>query len=201
MFTGIIETLGTVTDLRSDGFGGRELTITEPTIAPQLVMGESVAINGVCLTVVKMDATSFHFQIGPETLVQSNLGMLMPGSQVNLERSLRMGDRMGGHFVQGHVDAMGTITENAIQGEWRMIRFACPATITPLMVAKGSIAIDGISLTLVEVAEDSFVVMLIPHTLQLTTLGLKDVGDTVNLETDMLARHVAKLVANIRIEI
>ncbi|VTS04588.1 riboflavin synthase subunit alpha : Riboflavin synthase, alpha subunit OS=Singulisphaera acidiphila (strain ATCC BAA-1392 / DSM 18658 / VKM B-2454 / MOB10) GN=Sinac_0019 PE=4 SV=1: Lum_binding: Lum_binding [Tuwongella immobilis] len=201
MFTGLIECMGTVQTIAPDGFGGAEMTIQESTLAPQLQLGESVAVNGVCLTVVGMDASTFRFQLGPETLLKSNLGTLQPGHRVNLERSLRMGDRIGGHFVQGHVDAMGTILENVQQGEWRMFRFDCSAALTPLMVPKGSIAVDGISLTLVDVAPSSFTVMLIPHTLSMTTLGLKSVGETVNLETDMLARHVAKLVAAPRLAV
>jgi riboflavin synthase len=194
MFTGLIESLGTIRTTVDDGHGGKQLTVVDRLIAHQLTVGESVAVNGSCLTVVERDADSFRFQVGPETLHKTNLGQLRTGDRVNLERSLRVGDRLGGHFVQGHVDAIGAIAERIQQGEWEMIRFRCPAELTKLMVPKGSIAVDGISLTIVEVGDNFFTVMLIPHTLANTTLGLKKPGDTVNLETDMLAKHVAKLL-------
>ena len=194
MFTGLIETLGTLRIVDDDGHGGKSLSIVEKQMAPQLVLGESVAVNGACLTVVAHDAESFRFQVGPETILKTNLGSLKPGDQVNLERSLQVGDRLGGHFVQGHIDGLGHIAERIQQGEWEMIRFRCPVELTPLMVPKGSIAVDGISLTLVEVGTDSFTVMLIPHTLSKTSLGEKRVGDPVNLEADMLAKHVRKLM-------
>ncbi len=194
MFTGLIEFLGTIQSRSDDGHGGLLLTISEHTLAPQISGGESIAVNGVCLTIVNRDALSFKFQVGPETLLKTNLGALKAGDRVNLERSLRVGDRLGGHFVQGHVDGVGTIAEREQQGEWEMVCFRCPKELTKLMVPKGSIAVDGISLTLVEVGDDFFTVMLIPHTLANTTLGFKKAGDTVNLEADMLARHVAKLL-------
>ncbi len=194
MFTGLVESLGSVVSLADDGHCGKLLTIVERTLAPQLTIGESVAVNGACLTVVQKDSESFRFQIGPETLLKTNLGELRAGDRVNLERSLRVGDRLGGHFVQGHVDAIAHIAERTIQGEWETVRFRCPAELTRLMVPKGSMSVDGISLTLVDVAADSFSVMLIPHTLANTTLGFKKVGDAINLEADMLAKHVQKLL-------
>lgn len=194
MFTGLVEALGTVRTAADDDHGGKVLTIHEATLAPQLALGESVAVNGACLTVVERDADSFRFEVGPETLLRTNLGALRAGGRVNLERSLRVGDRLGGHFVQGHIDGVGTIAERVKQGEWETVRFACPADVTRLMVPKGSIAVDGVSLTLVEVGADWFTVMLIPHTLANTTLGSKKVGEPVNLEADMLAKHVAKLL-------
>ena len=194
MFTGLVEVLGRVNRIEDDGHGGKVVTVVEASLAPQLVIGESVAINGACLTVVSIDAPSFRFQMGPETLLKTCLGELDIGDEVNLERSLRIGDRLGGHFVQGHVDAVGRIDERCQQGEWETVRFDCPAELTRLMVPKGSISVDGISLTLVEVGPAFFTVMLIPHTLAHTTLGLKKEGDLVNLETDMLAKHVQKLL-------
>jgi len=193
MFTGLVESLGTVREVAADGHGGSELLIAEPAIAPQLVIGESVAVNGACLTVVAIDGEAFRFQCGPETLVRTNLGELRPGDRVNLERSLRVGDRLGGHFVQGHVDAVGTVVSRERQGEWETIAFEFPPEWSALMVPKGSIAVDGISLTLVDVSPGRFTVMLIPHTLAVTTLGLKSAGAKVNLETDMIAKHVQKL--------
>jgi riboflavin synthase len=196
MFTGLVEALGTVRAVVGDNAGGQILSVYEPAISPQLTIGESVAVNGACLTVVDRDSDSFQFQVGPESLLKTNLGALRPGDRVNLERSLRVGDRLGGHFVQGHVDAAGVITDRARQGEWEVVRFRCPADLTRLMVSKGSVAVDGVSLTLVDVGPDSFSVMLIPHTLAHTTLGFKAPGDAVNLEADMLAKHVAKLLSS-----
>jgi riboflavin synthase len=191
MFTGLIETLGTVRRLDAVG-AGRKLVIAEPALAPQLMIGESVAVNGACLTVVERDAESFHFQVGPETLVRTNLGQLIVGDVVNLERSLRLCDRLGGHFVQGHVDGLGTIASRRRDGDWELVWVQCPEELATQMASKGSVAVDGISLTLVDVTRDSFSVALIPHTLAQTTLGRKAVGSTVNLETDLLAKYVFK---------
>lgn len=193
MFTGLVETLGTVVRRTPDGGGGANLTIACP-FAADLTLGESVAVNGACLTVVEHTPDDFHAQLGPETLQRTCLGALKSGDRVNLERSLRAGDRLGGHFVQGHVDGVGRIADRSRQGEWETVWFACPTDLTRLMVPKGSVAVDGVSLTLVEVARERFSVMLIPHTLTMTTLGVKQSGDEVNIETDMLAKHVAKLM-------
>lgn len=198
MFTGLVEALGKVQHRADDGSGGAELTITEPRLSPELVLGESVAVNGACLTVVAVQDDSFRFQLGPETLARTDLGDLRVGDVVNLERSLRVGDRLGGHFVQGHVDGVGRIAEITQQGEWRFVAFDCPEELSIQMVGKGSIAVDGISLTLVDVNPGRFSVMLIPHTLDHTTLGFKIVGDPVNLETDILAKHVQQMLLNIR---
>jgi riboflavin synthase len=191
MFTGLIETLGAVRRLGVDG-AGRKLVIAEPALAPQLMIGESVAVNGACLTVVERDAESFLFQVGPETLAKTNLGQLSVGDFVNLERSLRLSDRLGGHFVQGHIDGLGTIASRQRDGDWELLWVRCPQELAAQMASKGSVAVDGISLTLVEVIRDSFSVALIPHTLAQTTLGRKAVGSTVNLETDLLAKYVFK---------
>jgi riboflavin synthase len=191
MFTGLVEALGTVRDVSSDGTGTL-LRIGEPTIAKDLPLGASVAVNGACLTVVAADDQSFSFQAGPETLKLTNLGELRPGMKVNLERSLRVGDRLGGHIVQGHVDGIGRILQREPQGEWETLWFTCPADLTRQMIRKGSITVDGISLTLVDVAADHFSVALIPHTMAVTTLGFKQPGDPVNLEIDMFAKYVFK---------
>jgi riboflavin synthase len=193
MFTGLVEALGTVARREPDGAGGARLAVA-CLFAAELAVGESVAVNGACLTVVERAGDSFHVQLGPETLHRTNLGELRPGDRVNLERSLRLGDRLGGHIVQGHVDGVGRVAERHQSGEWETVWFTCPPDLTPLMVPKGSVAVDGVSLTLVAVAADRFSVMLIPHTLAATTLGLKRPGDPVNLEADMLAKHVAKLL-------
>jgi riboflavin synthase len=192
MFTGLVETLGTVIDLEPIAAGQR-LRVTAPIVA-ELQLGESVAINGVCLTVVASTAADCTFEIGPETLLKTNLGDLRPGDRVNLERSLRVGDRLGGHWVQGHVDGTGFIVSRSPDGEFETIWFECSIELTRQMVPKGSIAVDGISLTLVNVGPTRFSVMLIPHTLTVTTLGFKQPGAAVNLETDILAKYVQKLV-------
>lgn len=191
MFTGLVEVLGRVQHVAAEG-AGRHLVITAPALAPELLVGESVAVNGACLTVVEQDATTCRFQVGPETLRRTNLGELVPGDGVNLERSLRLGDRLGGHLVQGHVDGLGQIAERMRQGDWELVWIGCAAELTAQMVSKGSVAVDGVSLTLVDVTAERFSVALIPHTLAQTTLGFKPVGAWVNLETDLLAKYVWK---------
>jgi riboflavin synthase len=191
MFTGLVEAMGTVCDIDTDG-AGRQLVISIPTFSSELAVGESVAINGACLTVVERTADKCRFQAGPETLHRTNLGELIPGNLVNLERALRVGDRLGGHLVQGHVDGLGRVAERVRQGDWEMVWFGCPAELASQMVPKGSVAVDGVSLTVVAVAADRFSVALIPHTLASTTLGFKRPGASVNLETDLLAKYVWK---------
>jgi riboflavin synthase len=191
MFTGLIEVLGTVR--RTDPVGaGRDLVLHTPTLTGELMLGESIAVNGACLTVVEHDAETSRFQVGPETLHRTNLGELVPGDRVNLERSLRLSDRLGGHLVQGHVDGLGRIVERSRQGEWELVWFTCPPDLAAQMVPKGSVAVDGISLTLVDVTADRFSVALIPHTLAKTTLGFKGTGASVNLETDLVGKYVWK---------
>jgi len=191
MFTGLIETLGTVRRVEVEG-PGKLLVISAPPLAAELKIGDSVAINGSCLTVVEQDSETCRFQAGPETLQRTNLGELAAGDRVNLERSLRVGDRLGGHLVQGHVDGLGRVQEKIRQDSWEMVWFSCPFDLAAQMASKGSVAVDGISLTLVDVTSDRFSVALIPHTLNNTTLGFKKPGATVNLETDLLAKYVWK---------
>jgi riboflavin synthase len=193
MFTGLVQTLGAVQAVE-DGDGGRTLCIREPVLGPRLELGESVAVNGACLTITECGHEHFSFQVGPETLVRTNLGRLAPGDPVNLERALRVGDALGGHFVSGHVDCSGVIVEKRQHGEWLMIWFEHPAEYSELLVEKGSIAVDGVSLTVVDVQPGRFSVMLIPHTRDHTTLGAKRPGSAVNLEFDLLAKHVRKLL-------
>ncbi|MFM8273433.1 MAG: riboflavin synthase [Gemmata sp.] len=193
MFTGLVQSLGTVAGV-TDARGGRRLRVSEPAVAPALQPGESVAVCGACLTVVAHDALTFDFEVGPETLLKTSLGKLAVGDRVNLERSLRVGDALGGHFVTGHVDCVGAVLEEAVAGEWLTVWFGFPPTFAELLVPKGSIAVDGVSLTVVDVRADRFSVMLIPHTRAHTTLGTKKPGDPVNLEFDLLAKHVQKLV-------
>lgn len=194
MFSGIVEVLGRIERVEVEN-AGRAFAITWPGLKEALTLGESVAVNGCCLTVVAAEAERFAVQAGPETLDRTNLGALSPGDPVNLERALRLSDRLGGHFVQGHIDGTARVIERRNEGEWEFLRFRLddPAW-TALMVEKGSIAVDGVSLTLVDVRTDDFSVMLIPHTLAVTTLGALRPGDRVNIETDMLAKHVQKLL-------
>jgi riboflavin synthase alpha subunit len=191
MFTGLVEGLGTVRSVRPDG-QSRDLVIAVPDQGSELALGDSLAINGCCLTVVERDGDNCRFQAGPETLSRTNLGELAAGDRVNLERALRLGDRLGGHLVQGHIDGVGRVADRRRQGDWELVWFSCPAELAAQMVPKGSVAVDGVSLTLVEVGGDRFSVALIPHTLTCTTLGFKSVGNTVNLETDLLAKYVWK---------
>jgi riboflavin synthase len=192
MFTGLVEAIGLIDRVEPDGAGGCLLVVREPELAPQLAPGESVAVNGACLTVVARDADAFHFQAGPETLRLTNLGGLVRGDTVNLERALRVGDRLGGHLVQGHVDGLGTLRERGRDDGWQVVTFGCPPELAAQMVPKGSVAVDGVSLTVIDVGPDFFTVMLIPHTLTHTTLGTRPVGAAVNLETDVLGKYAWK---------
>lgn len=198
MFTGLVEALGRVERVVEES-AGRRLRLVWPGLTGSgdpLALGESVAVNGCCLTVVATDASGdgFEVQAGPETLARTNLGSASEGDPVNLERALRVGDRFGGHFVQGHVDATAVLLERRPEGEWEFLAFALDPVWDPLLVPKGSIAVDGVSLTLVDVAPGRFSVMLIPHTLAVTTLGALVPGQRVNIELDMLAKHVQKLL-------
>jgi riboflavin synthase len=197
MFTGLVESLATVKRLQSDGNGGRRLWLALPQFSGELILGESVCINGACLTVVEKNSETCLFQVSPETLARTNLKDLESGDRVNVERSLRVGDRLGGHIVQGHVDGLGHIAERKPQGEWETVWFACPRELTAQMIAKGSVAVDGVSLTLVEVLENRFSVSLIPHTLAHTTLGFKQAGAPVNLETDLFGKYIIKYMAGL----
>ncbi len=198
MFTGLVEILGRVENVVDEG-SGRRFTLRWPELGKggdPLALGESIAVNGCCLTVVATDDSRDQFvvQAGPETLLRTNLGDRSSGDAVNLERSLRIGDRLGGHFVQGHVDTTAALRERRADGEWEFLAFTLDPAWSPLMVPKGSVAVDGVSLTLVDVSPGEFSVMLIPHTLAMTTLGTLRPGDRVNIETDMLAKHVQKLI-------
>jgi riboflavin synthase len=195
VFTGLVEGLGRVERV-TDEHGGRRLTISWPVLPENdpLKLGESVAVNGCCLTVTASAEAEFELQVGPETLVRTNLGDRKPGERVNLERALKVGDRLGGHFVQGHIDTTAILGHRRREGEWEFLHFDIDPQWNPLMVPKGSIAVDGVSLTLVEVSQNWFTVMLIPHTLANTTLGTCQSGDRVNIEIDMLAKHVKKLM-------
>ncbi|KAA1258900.1 Riboflavin synthase [Rubripirellula obstinata] len=191
MFTGLVETTGTLAQI-FDQHPGKRFAIEAGIVATDASIGDSICINGCCLTVVEIQAGQLHFEAGEETLSRTNLGQLQVGSKVNLERSLAVGDRLGGHYVTGHVDALGSLIERTEDPPWANLRFSIPTHLASQVAGKGSIAIDGISLTVVDVDEDSFSVALIPHTLAETTLGERKVGDKVNLETDVLAKYVQR---------
>tara|TARA_R110002049_G_scaffold2750_2_gene21518 strand:- start:325175 stop:325978 length:804 start_codon:yes stop_codon:yes gene_type:complete len=199
MFTGLVETVGSVKQIRNQP-PGKLLTIaTDAFVAAEddpdkVAIGDSISINGCCLTVVRIgdDDREFDFEAGEETLARTNLGRLNQGDGVNLERALAVGDRLGGHYVTGHIDAVGTLTERRDDPPWSHLTFGIPTRLASQIASKGSIAIDGISLTVVDADQQSFSVALIPHTLSETTLGVRQVGDEVNLETDVLAKYVER---------
>ncbi len=200
MFTGIIEEFGTVKSV-GKGRNSATLEIGAEKITEGLNLGDSVAVNGVCLTVVTFDASGFTAEVMAETLKKSNLGKLKSGDRVNLERAMRLGDRLGGHLVAGHVDATGIIKSAAREDIATVFTIDAPQEILRYIINKGSIAIDGISLTVVDydsrpTGGGSFRVSIIPHTASMTTLGFKKPGDTVNLEADMLAKFVERLLGS-----
>lgn len=191
MFTGLVEGKVTLVDLQHFS-NSKRMGFDLNGLAEGVKVGDSIALNGCCLTVVQIKESVCWFELGSETLGKTNLGQKSIGDQLNCERSLRVGDRMGGHFVTGHIDGLGTLKERRDEGPWSFLSFAANASLLRQMVSKGSIAIDGVSLTLVDVTDASFSVALIPHTLDVTTLGQICVGSTVNLETDLLAKYAQK---------
>lgn len=192
MFSGIVEALGTVAEIKQEPPGCR-LIIREPKISAETAVADSISVNGCCLTVVEVSGDTFAFQAGPETLARTNLGKLAAGSPVNLERALAVGGRLGGHFVSGHIDGVGEVLRRDDHGDWSFFWFSVPKAIARQMAPKGSIAVDGVSLTIVDSEPDRFSVALIPYTLAVTTLGSRQAGDQVNLETDILAKYVQRL--------
>lgn len=193
MFTGIIEEMGRVKSLRRSG-GSARLTLSASKVLEGTVLGDSICVNGVCLTVVEMSSSEFSADVAVETLKVTNLGDLTPGSNVNLERALQLSARIGGHLVSGHVDAVGRLRERREEGNgWRVL-FDAPETVLRYVIRKGSIAIDGISLTVADVDPAGFSIAMIPHTAKLTTLGHKKAGDTVNLEADIIGKYVERLL-------
>ena len=193
MFTGLVAELGTVQRLARQG-SSYHLTVGAKKVLDNLKIGDSVAVNGVCLTVVRMDEGGFTADVMPETVRLTNIGSLQPGSKVNLERTLRLCDGLDGHIVSGHVEGLGTISEQRPEGIAVVVTIATPPELLKYIIKKGSIAIDGISLTVTEVTDTSFSVSLIPHTAKETTLGFKKVGDSVNLETDILGKYVERML-------
>ena len=195
MFTGLVEGQGGVTEIVPEEDAIRLSIDAGDSIGSGLAIGDSVCINGCCLTVVKLTGTVADFQAGTETLSKTNLGHLEAGHRVNLERSLPVDGRLGGHIVQGHVDGTGSVSSIAQDGEWVTMWFEIPESLAKFVVPKGSIAVDGISLTVVDVEQSRFSVALIPHTLEVTTLGAVSDGDPVNIETDILGRYVERLLS------
>lgn len=197
MFTGLVEEKGAIDSIVPvNNNSAVEIAVLTELVCQDAAIGDSIAINGCCLTVIKIDGGKLSFEAGSETLSRTNLGDLTPGSPVNLERALAAGQRMGGHYVSGHIDALGTVDERNDDGEWAEFWFRVPSELTRQMAPKGSITVDGISLTLVGVEPDRFSVALIPHTLDVTTLGNRQVGDQVNIETDVLAKYVQAQLAH-----
>jgi riboflavin synthase len=193
VFTGIVEELGEVVAVEPLADASR-LTVRGPLVTSDAGHGDSISVNGVCLTVVANEGGAFTADVMSETLKRSSLGALVPGSPVNLERAVRVSDRLGGHVVQGHVDGTGEILTVTPDEHWTVVRVALPDGLGRYVVEKGSITVDGVSLTVSAIADAWFEVSLIPTTLGLTTLGSKGPGDPVNLEVDVLAKHVEKLL-------
>jgi riboflavin synthase len=193
MFTGIVEELGTVAAVEDQGDAIR-LTIAATTVLSDAGLGDSIAVNGCCLTVATRDEQSWTADVMQETLDKTSLRGVSPGDRVNLERAVTPQTRLGGHIVQGHVDGVGEILRRTPSEHWEVVEISLPAHLARYLVDKGSVTVDGVSLTVVEAGETSFTVSLIPETLARTTLGTRQVGDRVNLEADVLAKHVEKLL-------
>jgi riboflavin synthase len=193
MFTGLIQELGTVQAVKKVGPGIR-LTVKCSAVAKDAAVGDSIAVNGCCLTVVKKSRQSLSFDAGSETLSRTNMSRLKAGDAVNLERSMQLGERLGGHLVTGHIDGVATVVKHREEGDWTHVTFRTLARLMRHIASKGSVAIDGVSLTIVGVELDRFSVALIPHTLENTTLGTLQVGTVVNVETDLVAKYVERLI-------
>jgi riboflavin synthase len=194
VFTGIVRELGVVVDA-DDAGGGVDLVVRAPETAARTGVGDSVAVNGVCLTATAIEAGSMSFHAVPETIGRSTLGSLTPEARVNVEPALRAGEELGGHYVQGHVDAVGSIQSVEAEGEGLRVFIEAPSDLLRYCVAKGSVTVDGVSLTVAELADDAFAVALVPHTLAATTLSDLSPGQTVNLEADVLAKYVERLIS------
>ena len=196
MFTGLVQELGTVRAIEREPAGAR--LEVETSLVAELSEGDSIAVNGVCLTAVSVADGAFRADVMAETLRRSSLGPLESGQQVNLELPLRADDRLGGHFVQGHVDGTGTVESATVEGFASVVRVLCEPDLLRYVVEKGSIAVDGVSLTVADIDDEGFSVSLIPETLERTTLGSAAPGRVVNLEVDVLAKYVEKLTQGVR---
>jgi riboflavin synthase len=195
MFTGIVEELGRVAAIQALPDNAVRITIEGPTVLSDANLGDSICVNGVCLTVAEQSGDQFTADVMSETINRTTIGDLLPGSQVNLERPVTLATRLGGHLVQGHVDAVGTVSAREHSENWDVVTITPPKELLKYVVEKGSITIDGTSLTVSAVTDSTFSVSLIPATLEKTTLGIRQIGDRVNLEVDVLAKYVEKLVA------
>lgn len=193
MFTGLVEEMGIVlrNQVRS---GRRELAIGCTAVLEGTRVGDSIAVDGACLTVVSLTASSFTAEVMPATLAVTTLGALRPGTRVNLERSLRLGDRLGGHLVTGHIDGTGRILDRRTEGDALLLDITAPPDLMPYVIARGSVAVNGVSLTVVSRQDDRFTISIIPHTTAVTTLGQKAKGDPVNLETDLIGKYVYQML-------
>ncbi len=194
MFTGIVEELGTVEAIEPQGDALR-LSIRATTVLDDVRLGDSIAVNGCCLTVAAVDDGVWTADVMQETLDKTSLLGVGPGDRVNLERAVTAGTRLGGHIVQGHVDGVGTVVRRAPSEHWELVEVSLPDGLSRYLVDKGSVTVDGVSLTVVEAGADSFTVSLIPETLVRTTLGFRAAGDRVNLEVDVIAKYVERLLA------
>jgi riboflavin synthase len=197
MFTGIVEELGTVEamdTLSSSGGDAVRLTVRGPVVTGDADLGDSISVNGVCLTVATREGETFTADVMRQTLTMTSLGALAPGGQVNLERAVTPTTRLGGHIVQGHVDGTGTVVRRTPSEHWTVVEISLPQELARYLVPQGSVTVDGISLTVVDVLDSSFTVSLIPETLARTTLGFREPGDVVNLEVDVIAKYVERLV-------
>ena len=195
MFTGIIEGLGTITELRQSGQGKR-LALEADFLLSNTKIGDSISVSGACLTVVAIEGKCIKVDVSPETLAMTTFGRSKIGDRVNLERALRLSDRIDGHLVSGHIDGMGTIKHKKNTGNAIIITIGVPESLSRYMIKKGSVAVDGISLTINNLGLDGFDVSIIPHTAKLTTIGFNKVGDLVNIETDMIGKYVERFVTN-----
>ena len=193
MFTGIIEGLGTITELRQSGQGKR-LALEADFLLGHTKIGDSISVSGACLTVVAIEGKCIKVDVSPETLARTTLGRSKIGDRVNLERALRLSDRIDGHLVSGHIDGMGTLKHKKNTGNAIIITIGVPESLSRYMIKKGSVAVDGISLTINNLGIDGFDVSIIPHTAKLTTIGFNKVGDLVNIETDMIGKYVERFV-------
>lgn len=198
MFTGIVEVMGTVVSVVEEG-PAKRLTIREQSLVRSVAIGDSVALNGCCLTVIEKNAENVSFQAGEETLEKTNLARLCTSDQVNLECAVKAGAPLGGHFVQGHVDGVGRILSQEKQEQWETLWIEVPIELSRQMVEKGSITVDGVSLTIVDIEEGAFSVALIPHTLQVTNLGIRSSGQEVNIELDILGKYVRRYLEGLQI--
>ncbi len=195
MFTGIIQGLGTIITIKYSG-RGVVFSIKPDFILEEPQVGESIAVSGVCLTATSISSDSFNADVSPETLSRSTLGRLQPGDKVNLERALRLSDRLGGHIVSGHVDGVGRIVEKRVLSQFNLYTISVPKGLDRYIIEKGSVTVDGISLTVNSCGSSRFQVAVIPHTAKITTMGLRNIGDNVNIEVDVIGKYIEKLLVS-----